>query len=203
MEKSKLPMLVSSMMVVVITRVRYLTLPPTSDTAPTSEMALPNPINITEKSCKRHSRTINRISAPLPRRSPLVVSNICGARAATVVALSPIMTGVIKKTCAMTMAGIENNSPNCPRGPFRDRSRNTISPATTEGILISVCNTRMSMRFPRKALQPNKEPKHIPIAEDMLVLKTDNVRVVAMMLRSSPSGPKSRLIILKNVCMAF
>ena len=102
---SKCPMFVSSMMAVVMTRVLYCTLPPTSMTAPTSPMERPKATNKMENNCERHSN--NRHSSSRLRDSPMPCAVSCtrGATPAIAVADRPQTMGVMSTTCAHTMAG--------------------------------------------------------------------------------------------------
>ena len=117
------PLLVSSAIAVVMTRVTPSMFPPTMITAPTSAAARPKPASTIVTSEKRRSQSSvtaapNRFSPSersCSRYSSQASSTTCRESAATI--------GVIRIVCAITIAVGVNSSPNAPSGPARDSSR--------------------------------------------------------------------------------
>ena len=122
---------------------------------------------------------------------PAAVSITAGAFADTMEEVSPVTMGVISTTWAMTMAGTENSSRRLPRGPLRERSKNTINPATTGGRPIRVWIIfRISLR-PLNFPVPSNTPRGTPIHTAMAVLDRDILRVTHRICRSSQSAPNN------------
>ena len=117
------PLLVSSAIVVVITRVTPSMLPPTIITAPTSEIARPNAVSITVATAQRSCSSIN--SAQVKGRAPIERSWSPPSRKLSCTSWreSAAITGSTKIVCAITIALGVNKMPIAPSGPLRDSSR--------------------------------------------------------------------------------
>ena len=117
------PLLVSSAIVVVITRVTPSMLPPTIITAPTSAIARPNPASSTVASEKRVSHSSVSAALTVPAPSDVSCSRYSVHASATIWRDSAAMIGAIRIVCAMTIAAGVNRMPNAPSGPARDSRR--------------------------------------------------------------------------------
>ena len=124
--KDKFPFEVSKAIVVVITLVRWSILPPTIITAPTSEIALPNPAKITVKieylaSYKQAIRALFDETTKDIKRSlySSLISSIIWAVNETII-------GIIKIIWATIIAVGVYNIPNQPNGPDREINKYTI-----------------------------------------------------------------------------
>ena len=154
----KSPLLVSSEMAVVITRVTPSILPPTIITAPTSAMARPNPASTAVVSVNRISHSRARMhcmrlalrETSCSRYSPQASSITCRASAA--------MMGKINSACATIIAAGVNRMPSAPNGPARDSSRYTSSPTTTGGRPIMPFSTAMTACRPGKRASASQAP---------------------------------------------
>ncbi len=188
----KLPLLVSSRMAVVMTRVLNWMLPPTSETAPTSAMDRPKPRRMTLMNSTAHSRNRSPSCFGRLRCRPLAVSVSMGAFPPAIDAARPVMIGVIRMTCAMTITCTVNRRCRLPNGPMDRNSRKTTRPATTGGRLMRVFVMRSSAPLPRKDDRPRKTPNGSPMRAEIPVLNRDMMRVVRMICRSSASPLRMR-----------
>ena len=116
-------MLVSSAMVVVMTRVKPSMLPPTIITAPTSAMARPkaaiSTVSTAQRSCTSISSAQVSGAAPIERNwSPPSRSE-----SPTSWRVSAATIGSTRMVCAMTIALGVKRMPQEPSGPLRDSSR--------------------------------------------------------------------------------
>ena len=111
------PLLVSSAIVVVITRVTPSMLPPTIITAPTSAAARPKPASTTVSSEKRMSH--RSVSAAVHLRAPSERSCSRYSRQAssTICRESAAMIGRIRIVCAITIAVGVKRMPSCAERP--------------------------------------------------------------------------------------
>ncbi len=116
-------MLVSSAIVVVMTRVTPSMLPPTIITAPTSETARPNAVSSTvttdQRSCTSMSSA--RVSGPAPIEPSW--SPPSRRLSATSWRESAAMIGRTRMVWATTIAAGVKRMPHEPSGPLRDSSR--------------------------------------------------------------------------------
>ena len=122
----------------------------------------------------------------------MAFSKSAGAVAPTMEELNPATMGVMSTHWAIIMASTVKSSLNEPRGPLRERSRNTNKPATTGGSPIKVCNTRMSIVLPRKFVLPKSTPKGMPRRQEIVVLVKDILIVTPIICHSSLSKEKTR-----------
>ncbi len=119
----RLPLVVSSAIAVVITRVTPTMLPPTIITVPTSEIARPNAVSMIVSRPKRSCTSISSalVSGPAPsERSwspPSCIASTTSRRA------SAAINGMTSRVCATTIALGVNRMPKAPSGPERDSSR--------------------------------------------------------------------------------
>ena len=116
-------MLVSSAMVVVMTRVTPSMLPPTIITAPTSAMARPKAAISTVITAQRPCTSISK--AQVTGAAPIERSWSPPSRQASPTnwRVSAATIGSTSMVCAMTMAVGVNRMPHEPSGPLRDSSR--------------------------------------------------------------------------------
>ena len=117
------PLLVSSAIAVVITRVTPSMLPPTIITAPTSAIARPNAVSSIVTTAQRSCSSIS--SAPASGPAPIERSWSPPSRSASATTWrdSAATTGSTRIVCAMTIAVGVNRMPHAPSGPLRDSSR--------------------------------------------------------------------------------
>src|ERR1041385_2631671 len=144
------PLLVSSAMVVVITRVTPSMFPPTIITAPTSAAARPNPARIGVRSEKRVSQS--RVSAAFIRPAPSDRSCSSYSSQASSIAWreSAAMIGRIRIVWATTIAEGVKRIPSAPSGPARESKRYTSNPTTTGGKPMSAFSTTITVWRPGK-----------------------------------------------------
>lgn len=194
---SRLPLEVSSAMVVVITRVRPAMLPPTMITAPTSAIARPKPANKAVKMAKRASMIKvlsrnQRDASTLCNRGRYTCSN---GLTASVVRVRII--GKINTDCAIIMAVGVNNRPYSPKGPARDSNRYMANPTTTGGKAIKDEVINRISRLPKKRPIARPVPKGIA--------KSAAIRVAQREIRKdSPTMPHkvaSPEVIKRNVVL--
>ena len=133
-----------------MTRVTPSMLPPTIITAPTSELARPNPASIAVRSEYRMSHS-SVIAAGIPLTPSERSWSWYSIHASSTACLaSAAMIGRMSRVCAMTIAGGVNSSPYWPSGPARDSNRYTTSPTTTGGSPINALSRTT------KACRPGK-----------------------------------------------
>src|SRR6267154_1345795 len=183
------PLLVSSAMVVVITRVTPSMFPPTIITAPTSAAARPNPARIVVSSEKRVSQ--RRVSAAFTRPAPSERSCSSYSRQASSIAWreSAAMIGRIRIACATTITEGVNRIPSAPSGPARESKRYTSSPTTTGGRPMSAFSNTITVCRPRKRptaiAAPSGRPSRAAMATaDRLTRKLS--RTISISLASRP-----------------
>src|SRR5262245_4724241 len=163
MASGRLPFDVSSVIAVVMTRVKPSMLPPTMSTAPTSAAARPKPASSAVTRLKRPSqiRVAMRLNGPTSiassssRYSVHKSSTVCRVSAATI--------GVISTVCATIIACGVNRRPHDPSGPARERSRKTTSPTTTGGRPISAFRRTIIASRPRNFVSATAAPNGTPM----------------------------------------
>src|SRR5258706_257652 len=142
------PLLVSSAMVVVITRVTPSMFPPTIIPAPTSAAARPNPARIVVSSENRVSHRSVRAASARPAPSERSCSSYSRQASSIAWRESAAMIGRISTVCAITIAEGVNRIPREPSGPARERRRYTTRPTTTGGSPMNAFRNTISVRRP-------------------------------------------------------
>src|SRR3990172_6129465 len=119
---SNSPWRVSSMMAVVSTRVLPAMLPPTSITAPTSEMTAPKAATMAAPTPRRASRKTAQASCMDVAPSARACKRRSGSTLRTAVIVSPATSGKAMIVWAKTMALGVNSQCRLPIGPLRESS---------------------------------------------------------------------------------
>src|SRR5882724_8270930 len=117
------PLLVSSAIVVVITRVTWSMLPPTIITAPTSAEARPKPASTAVTRLKRPSHSSVQMAPPGVAPSDRSCSLYSTHRSSTTWRASAATIGAISTVWATIIASGVNSRPSTPNGPLRDSSK--------------------------------------------------------------------------------
>ena len=176
-------MLVSSAIVVVITRVTPSMLPPTIMTAPTSAIARPNPASNTVASEKRVSHSSVNTARMVRAPSEISCSRYSPHASATICRDSAAMIGVMRMVCAMIIAVGVNRIPSAPNGPARDSSKYTTSPTTTGGNPIIALSSTVSVCRPGKRptaiAAPSGRPRHAANSVAVRLTRSDSSTIAS------------------------
>src|SRR5882762_387429 len=185
------PLLVSSAMVVVITRVTPSMFPPTIITAPTSAAARPNPARIVVSSENRVSQSSVRAAFTRPAPSERSCSSYSRQASSIAWRESAAMIGRIRIACATTIAEGVNRIPSAPNGPARESKRYTSNPTTTGGRPMRAFSTTITVCRPGKRptaiAAPSGRPSNAAIATAERLTRRLR-RTISISLASRPTS---------------